>query len=61
MVVEVNYKDGSRDKYSKVCYAGVLGSRPDCLYIQTRARGIVREVFVRLDTVLVYHIREAIK
>lgn len=48
MVVEVNYKDGSRDKYSKVCYAGVLGSRPDCLYIQTRARGIVREVFVRL-------------
>ena len=61
MVVEVNYKDGTREKYAKVCHTGVLGSRPDCLYVQTRARGIVREVFVRLDTIRTYHIREAIK
>lgn len=59
MVAEVYYKDGTKEKYCKVCYAGVLGSRPDCLYIQTRVRGCVREVFVRLDTVRVYHIREA--
>lgn len=60
MVAEVRLKDGRIDKYIKVVAAGVLGSWPDQLYIQTRARGNVKEIFVPLDRVGSYQIREAI-
>lgn len=57
MVVEVRMKDGSKDKYCKVVCCGVLGSYRDKLYIQTRARGNVKEIFVELATVDTYTIR----
>lgn len=58
MVVEVRMKDGSRDKYCKVVHCGVLGSYRDKLYIQTRARGNVKEIFIDLATIDAYSIRE---
>ena len=61
MVVEVRMKDGSTDKYTKVVCAGVLGSYPGKLYVQTRCRGNCKEVFVDLKTVRAYTVREAIK
>lgn len=60
MVVEVCMKDGSRDKYCKVVYCGVLGSHRDELYIQTRARGNAKETFIELATVDSYHVRNPI-
>lgn len=61
MVVEVRMKDGSTDKYAKVVCAGVLGSYPGKLYIQTRHRGNAKEIFVDLKTVHAYTIREPVR
>lgn len=61
MITEIKYVNGTRKTCCKVCCVGVLGSRPDCLYIQTKVRGCVREFSVRLDTIKTYHTREAIK
>lgn len=61
MVVEVRMKDGSTDKYTQVVCAGLLGSYPGKLYIQTRRRGNCKEVFVDMDTVRAYTVREAAK
>lgn len=61
MVVEVRMKDGTTDKYCKVVWCGVLGSFRDRLYIQTRARGNVKEIFVPLSAIDCYNVREAVK
>ena len=60
MVVEVRMKDGSRDKYCKVVCCGVLGSYRDKLYIQSRARGNVKEIFIDLATIDHYHVRNPV-
>lgn len=61
MVVELRMKDGTNDKYCKVVGCGVLGSFKDQLYIQTRARGNVKEIFVPLSAIDRYYVREAVK
>lgn len=58
MVVTVEMKDGTCDKYGKVVCVGVLGSRPNELYIQTRARGNAKETFVALSSIRAYMVRE---
>ncbi len=58
MVVEVRMKDGTKDKYCKVVCCGVLGSYRDKLYIQTRARGNCKELFIPLSCIASYNVRE---
>lgn len=58
MVIEVEMKDGTCDKYGKAVCVGVLGSHPNELYIQTRARGRAKETFIDLSTIRVYTVRE---
>lgn len=58
MVIEVCYTDGERQKFVKAVYVGVLGSKPDCLYIQTRRRGNMIETTIPLKCVRTYHVRD---
>ena len=58
MVCEVRMKDGSTDKYCKACFVGVLGSKPGNLYIQTRLRGNCKEIFIPLECISAYNVRE---
>lgn len=58
MVVTVEMKDGTCDKYGKAVCVGVLGSHPNELYIQTRARGNAKEIFISLSSIRVYAVHE---
>lgn len=58
MVVTIAMKDGTRPHYHKVIFCGVLGSCKDKIYIQTRARGNVKEILIPLDTIECYNVRE---
>lgn len=58
MVCEVFYTDGEKQKFTKTVYVGVLGSRNDCLYIQTRRRGNPVESFIPLKSIRTYHVRD---
>ena len=58
MIVEVRMKDGDHKKFCKSVFVGVLGSRKDSLYIQTRARRNVIETFIPLTEIECYNVRE---
>lgn len=61
MVVEIKLKNHEFKKYIKVVACGVLSSHKDKLYVQTRVRGNVAEMFFPLTDVVCYTVREAFK
>jgi len=60
MVAELRMKDGSRNKYRMVVCCGVLGNCRDKLYIQTRERGVAKEIFIDLAGVHSYVVRNPV-
>lgn len=61
MVIDIRMKDGRSCKLGQVVCAGVLQIAPDKLYVLTRKMGKSRELFVDMDKVKAFMVREPVR